>query len=55
VGSNSVLIAPVLIENGAFIGAGSTITKGVAKGQLSISRVKQSNINNWKRPQKRKQ
>jgi bifunctional UDP-N-acetylglucosamine pyrophosphorylase/glucosamine-1-phosphate N-acetyltransferase len=47
VGSDSQLIAPVTIGRGAFIGAGSTITKDVSSMALAISRVEQRNIKGW--------
>jgi bifunctional UDP-N-acetylglucosamine pyrophosphorylase/glucosamine-1-phosphate N-acetyltransferase len=47
VGSDSQLIAPVKIGRGAFIGAGSTITKDVSSMALAISRVEQRNIKGW--------
>jgi len=50
IGSNAVLVAPVILENGSFVAAGSTITKDVDKGQLAVGRGKQSNIDGWKRP-----
>lgn len=46
VGSNSALIAPVLIKKGAIIGAGSVVTKNVAPHDLAIARSKQVNIKN---------
>tara|TARA_Y100001978_G_scaffold200558_1_gene217076 strand:+ start:1805 stop:3163 length:1359 start_codon:yes stop_codon:yes gene_type:complete len=49
IGSNSVLIAPIEIENSVTIGAGSVLNKNVEKNSLAISRVKQVNIQNWKR------
>jgi bifunctional UDP-N-acetylglucosamine pyrophosphorylase/glucosamine-1-phosphate N-acetyltransferase len=49
VGSDSQLIAPVKIGRGAFIGAGSTITKDVSSMALAISRVEQTNIEDWVR------
>jgi len=52
VGSNSQLIAPVEIEDGATIGAGSTITAKVEANKLAISRGKQRQIDGWKRPTK---
>jgi len=52
VGSDSQLVAPVIIEDGATIGAGSTITNTVETGQLAISRARQRLINDWKRPTK---
>lgn len=41
IGCNSNLIAPLNIGSGAFIAAGSTITRDVPSGSLSISRPKQ--------------
>ena len=53
VGTNSTLVAPLQIENEAFIGAGSTITKRVEKHDLAIGRQHQKNIKNWKRPKRK--
>ena len=47
VGSNVELVAPVKVENGSTIGAGSTITKDVPGGALAISRTRQRNIKGW--------
>ena len=44
IGSNSALIAPVEIKNGAIIGAGSVITKNVEADDLAVSRSTQTNI-----------
>lgn len=52
VGSNSTLIAPIEIEDGGFIAAGSTVTKRVSKGDLAVSRARQRNIEGWQRPVK---
>ena len=49
VGSNSVLIAPITLGNAVTIGAGSVINKNVKSNSLAISRVKQLNIDNWKK------
>jgi len=49
IGSNSVLIAPITLENSVTIGAGSVINKNVKSDSLAISRVKQLNIDNWKK------
>ncbi len=54
VGSNSTLIAPVMIEDNAFIAAGSTITSKVSDGDLAVGRGKQRNIAGWVRPDLRK-
>lgn len=53
IGSNSALVAPLIIEDGATIGAGSTITKDVKTGQLALTRSDQNSINGWKRPSKK--
>ncbi|MGB9715782.1 MAG: bifunctional UDP-N-acetylglucosamine diphosphorylase/glucosamine-1-phosphate N-acetyltransferase GlmU [Thermodesulfovibrionales bacterium] len=47
IGSDSQLIAPVRICKGAYVGAGSTITKNVPSMSLALSRVKQTNIKDW--------
>lgn len=52
VGSNSTLVAPLDIEAGGFVGAGSTITKKIETDQLAVGRGKQRNIDGWKRPSK---
>jgi len=54
VGSDSQLVAPIQIADGATIGAGSTITSNVAKDELAISRARQRQIGDWKRPTKTK-
>lgn len=54
VGSNCVLVAPVTIAQGATIGAGSTISKPVPAGGLTIARAKQSTLAGWVRPAKLK-
>lgn len=50
VGSDSQLVAPVTIEDGATIGAGSTITNNVNADQLAVSRARQRLIDDWQRP-----
>lgn len=52
VGSNSSLVAPVTVAQGATIGAGSTITKDVPEQELAVARGRQRNINNWQKPEK---
>ncbi|VTU06258.1 bifunctional N-acetylglucosamine-1-phosphate uridyltransferase/glucosamine-1-phosphate acetyltransferase [Actinobacillus indolicus] len=54
VGSDTQLVAPVTVANGATIGAGSTITKDVAADELVITRVPQRHIQGWQRPTKKK-
>ncbi len=53
VGSNSSLVAPVTISEGATIGAGSTITKNVDKNVLALGRGRQATISPWARPVKK--
>ncbi|QDO89776.1 bifunctional UDP-N-acetylglucosamine diphosphorylase/glucosamine-1-phosphate N-acetyltransferase GlmU [Ornithinimicrobium ciconiae] len=53
VGSNSVLVAPVDVGDGAYVGAGSAVTSDVDPGQIAVSRARQRNIDGWvarKRP-----
>ena len=53
VGSNSVLIAPVTLEDNAFVAAGSSVSSDVPAGSLAVARVKQRNVPDWKRPRKK--
>ncbi|HEY0721515.1 MAG TPA: bifunctional UDP-N-acetylglucosamine diphosphorylase/glucosamine-1-phosphate N-acetyltransferase GlmU [Gammaproteobacteria bacterium] len=53
VGSDTQLVAPVTVKDGATIGAGSTITKDAPSEELTLSRSKQVTINGWKRPTKK--
>ena len=47
IGCNTNLVAPVNVGDGAYIGAGSTITKDVPKNSLAIARARQTNIADW--------
>ena len=49
IGSNSSLVAPVTINKNSIVGAGSVITKNVKKNSLSLTRVKQTEVKNYKR------
>jgi bifunctional UDP-N-acetylglucosamine pyrophosphorylase / glucosamine-1-phosphate N-acetyltransferase len=49
VGSDTQFVAPVKVGKGAYIGAGSTITKDVPPGALAVSRTEQRNIKDWVR------
>jgi bifunctional UDP-N-acetylglucosamine pyrophosphorylase/glucosamine-1-phosphate N-acetyltransferase len=53
-GSNSVLVAPITVGEGATVGAGSTVTKAVPAGKLTVARAKQVTLEGWKRPQKKR-
>ena len=52
VGSNSTLVAPLTIESGGFIAAGSTVTDDVKADQLAVARGRQRNVDGWQRPVK---
>jgi len=54
VGSNSTLVAPLTIEAGGFVAAGSTITDDVKADQLAVARGKQRNVDGWTKPAKPK-
>ena len=47
IGSNSNLVAPVVVKEWGYIAAGSTITDEVEKGSLSIARARQVNKEGW--------
>jgi len=43
IGCNSNLVAPVTVGKGAYVAAGTTVTKNVTEDSLAIGRVKQEN------------
>jgi bifunctional UDP-N-acetylglucosamine pyrophosphorylase/glucosamine-1-phosphate N-acetyltransferase len=43
IGSDSQMIAPVMVGEGAYVATGTTVTRDVPKGALAISRVRQDN------------
>jgi bifunctional UDP-N-acetylglucosamine pyrophosphorylase / glucosamine-1-phosphate N-acetyltransferase len=47
------LVAPVKIGANANTGAGSTITKDVPEGKLTLARARQVTIEGWTRPEKK--
>jgi bifunctional UDP-N-acetylglucosamine pyrophosphorylase / glucosamine-1-phosphate N-acetyltransferase len=47
VGSDSTLVAPIGIEDGAYIGAGSCITKDIPAGALAVGRSRQVIKQGW--------
>ena len=49
IGSNTSLVAPVIIEKNSIVGAGSVITKKVKKNSLALSRSLQTEVKNYKR------
>ena len=52
IGSNSSLVAPLVIEEGSVVGAGSVITKKVRKKSLALTRALQTEVKNYKRKQR---
>jgi len=54
IGSDTQLVAPVRVGRGAYVGAGSTITKDVPPEALALSRVPQKNIEGWAKKRKKK-
>ena len=52
IGSNSTLVAPLEIEDDAFVAAGSTVTQTVPSKALAVGRGRQRNITGWNRPKK---
>ena len=49
IGSNSSLVAPLTLNQGSIVGAGSVITKNVKKNSLALTRDSQTEVNNYKR------
>lgn len=47
VGSDNMLIAPIVIGDGAYTAAGSVITEDVPAGSMAVGRASQRNILNW--------
>ena len=53
IGSDTQLVAPVTVGQGATVGAGTTLTKNAPPGSLTLSRAKQVSISAWERPKKK--
>lgn len=53
IGSNSSLVAPVVIGEGATVAAGSVITRSAPADKLTVARARQETIDGWKRPTKK--
>jgi bifunctional UDP-N-acetylglucosamine pyrophosphorylase/glucosamine-1-phosphate N-acetyltransferase len=49
IGSNTALVAPVVVGAGALVAAGSVVTKNVPQGALCVARARQSNIDRRKK------
>ncbi|MEM7084413.1 MAG: bifunctional UDP-N-acetylglucosamine diphosphorylase/glucosamine-1-phosphate N-acetyltransferase GlmU [Pseudomonadota bacterium] len=54
VGSGTQLVAPVEVGEGAFIGAGSVISKDAPAGKLTLARGRQVTLEKWSKPVKDK-
>ena len=52
IGSNSSLVAPIVIESDSVVGAGSVITKNVRKRSLALTRSLQTEVKNYKKKKK---
>ena len=52
IGSNSSLVAPLTVEEGSVVGAGSVITRKVRKKSLALTRSTQIEVKNYKRKKK---
>ena len=53
VGSNSTFVAPITIDSGGFVAAGSTVTEDVKANQLAVARGRQRNVDGWQRRRSR--
>jgi bifunctional UDP-N-acetylglucosamine pyrophosphorylase/glucosamine-1-phosphate N-acetyltransferase len=53
IGSDATLVAPVRIAKGAYIGAGSTISRDAPAGELTVARARQVSIPRWRPPRKK--
>ena len=54
VGSDAQLVAPVRLEDGAYVAAGTTVTEDVPAGALAIGRARQRNVPGWVARRKRR-
>ena len=52
IGSNTALVAPVTVAEGATIGAGSVITRDAPADKLTLTRARQFTVDGWQRPVK---
>ena len=55
IGSGVELVAPITVEKGATIGAGSTISKSAEGGKLTLERGSRKTLDGWKRPTKKEE
>lgn len=53
IGSDTQLVAPVTVENGATVGAGATVTRTVKTNSLFVTRARPRVLENYERPRKK--
>ncbi len=53
IGSDTQLVAPVKVGQGATVAAGTTLTRDAPAGKLTLSRVPQVTVESWTRPRKK--
>lgn len=53
VGSGTMMVAPVTINNGSLIGAGSVITNDTPANELTVARAKQVTVDGWLKSNKK--
>ncbi|WP_434027181.1 bifunctional UDP-N-acetylglucosamine diphosphorylase/glucosamine-1-phosphate N-acetyltransferase GlmU [[Pseudomonas] boreopolis] len=53
IGSNSSLVAPVEVGEGATLGAGTVLTRSAPAGKLTVARARQQTVDGWQRPSKK--
>ena len=53
IGSDTQLIAPVTVGDGATLGAGTTLAKNAPAGKLTLSRAPMKTVEGWVRPKDR--
>lgn len=54
IGSDCMLVAPVIIGENSLLGAGSVITKDVSPGALGLGRARQVELKHWNENKKKK-
>jgi bifunctional UDP-N-acetylglucosamine pyrophosphorylase/glucosamine-1-phosphate N-acetyltransferase len=55
IGSDTQLVAPVSVGDGAYVGAGATVTSDVPANALAVSRTPQKNVEGWAEKKRAKQ